>query len=121
MRYRTHAFRAVTLSGSSSVRLVQWHVGWLPATPVCSIRQRRAPSLTDNRAMFTAAPGDVILRASIDGNFHVLDASSMARVAGPLPLVAALAYAHDHGAPRIFQQAADGRGRSMGDPARLGV
>ena len=27
--------------------------------------------------MFTAAPGDVILRASIDGAFHVLDAISL--------------------------------------------
>ena len=70
--------------------------------------------------MFTAAPGDVILRASIDGAFHVLDASSLAPVAGPLPLVAALAYAHHRGAPHIFQQAVDKRGRLMGDPVRFG-
>jgi hypothetical protein len=70
--------------------------------------------------MFTAAPGDVILRASIDGAFHVLDACSLAPVAGPLPLVAALTFAHGHGARHIFQQAVDKRGRVMGDPARFG-
>ena len=69
--------------------------------------------------MFTAAPGDVILRASIDGAFHVMDATSLARVAGPFPLRAALTYAHEHGAPHIFQQAVDTRGRVMGDPLRL--
>ena len=71
--------------------------------------------------MFTAVPGDVILRALIDGAFHVLDASSLARVAGPLSLMAALAYAKERGAPHIFQQAVDKRGRPMGDPARFGV
>ena len=71
--------------------------------------------------MFTAAPGDMILRATMDGSFHVLDATSLARVAGPLPLLTALAYAKDHDAPHIFQQAVDKRGRPMGDPARFGV
>jgi hypothetical protein len=71
--------------------------------------------------MFTAANGDVILRATIDGGFHVLDATSLARRAGPLPLAAALAYAYDHGAPHIFQQAVDRRGCPMGDPARFGT
>ena len=69
--------------------------------------------------MFTAAPGDVILRASIDGAFHVVDATSLVRVTGPLPLQAALSYAHDLGAPRIFHQAIDKRGRLLGDLARL--
>jgi hypothetical protein len=70
--------------------------------------------------MFTAAPGDVILRASIDGAFNVMDATSLARVAGPFALLDALTYAHDHAAPHIFQQAVDERGRLMGDPARFG-
>jgi hypothetical protein len=70
--------------------------------------------------MFTAVPGDVILRASIDGAFHVLDATSLARVAGPLPLQVALAYAQQHGAAHVFQQAVDKRGRVMGDPVRFG-
>jgi hypothetical protein len=70
--------------------------------------------------MFTAAPGDVILRASVDGAFHVIDATSLARLAGPFPLRAALAYAHERRAPHIFQQAVDKRGRLMGDPARFG-
>jgi hypothetical protein len=61
--------------------------------------------------MFIAAPGDVILRALIDGAFYVLDATSLARVAGPLPLIAALAYAKERGASNIFQPALDGRGR----------
>jgi hypothetical protein len=70
--------------------------------------------------MFTAAPGDVILRASIDGAFTVLDATSLTLVAGPLSLHAALAYARRHRAPHLFQQAVDKRGRLMGDPARFG-
>ena len=70
--------------------------------------------------MFTAAPGDVILRASIDGAFNVLDATSLARVAGPLTINAALTFAHEHGAAHVFQQAVDKRGRLMGDPARFG-
>ena len=88
--------------------------------PVCDMRQRhlgRSPTIP---GMFTAAPGDVILRASIDGAFMVIDATSFARVTGPLPLQSALAYARDHGAPHIFQQAVDKRGRLMGDPTRFG-
>jgi hypothetical protein len=69
--------------------------------------------------MFIATQGDVILRASIDGAFHVVDAATLSRVSGPLPLQAALAYAHQHGAPHIFQQAVDLRGRLMGDPVRF--
>ena len=67
--------------------------------------------------MFSAAPGDVILRASIDGAFTVIDATSLVRVTGPLPLKTALAYARDHGAPHIFQQSVDKRGRLMGSGA----
>jgi hypothetical protein len=71
--------------------------------------------------MFTASAGDVILRASIDGSgFHVVDAMSQNRVAGPLPLTAAVAYAHQCGAAHIFQQNVDLRGRLMGDPVRFG-
>ena len=73
----------------------------------------------DNRRMFVAAPGDVILQASIDGAFMVIDATSLVRVPGPLPLQTALAYARDHGAPYIFQQALDTRGRLIGDPRRF--
>lgn len=70
--------------------------------------------------MFTAAPGDVILRASIDGAFSVVDATSLARVAGPLTLHDALTFARDRGAPHIFHQAVDKRGRRMGDPVGFG-
>ena len=49
-----------------------------------------------------------------------LDATSLTRVAGPLPLQTALTYAREQGAPHIFHQAVDKRGRLMGDPARLG-
>ena len=68
--------------------------------------------------MVTTAVRDVILRGSIDGNFHVVDAISRAPIVGPLPLTAALAYARELGA-RIFQQAVDLRGRAMGEPVRL--
>ena len=76
-------------------------------------------SIDDNRRMFTPTRGDVILRASIDGAFTVVDATSLARLAGPLPLQAALIYATDRGAPHIFQQAVDKRGRPMGDALLL--
>lgn len=69
--------------------------------------------------MFTAAPGDVILRESIDGAYHVLDAIQFTRVSGPLPLQAALVYAREHGASDIYQQLVDHRGRLIGDPIRL--
>jgi hypothetical protein len=71
--------------------------------------------------MFTTVAGDVILRATIDGAFRVVDATNLACLAGPLPLRAALAYAHDRGAPRIFHQGVDKRGRLMGDPALFGT
>ena len=86
---------------------------------VCDLRQRRLGRSPTIQGMFTAAPGDVILRASIDGAFTVIDATSVVRVTGPLQLQAALAYARDHGAPHIFQQAVDKRGRLLGDPLRL--
>ena len=76
-------------------------------------------SRPDNLGMFITSPGDVILRASIGGTFQVLDASSLARVAGPFSLQAALSYAQQRGSPHIFQQAVDQRGRLMGDPTRL--
>jgi hypothetical protein len=69
--------------------------------------------------MFSPTIGDVILRGSIDGAFTVLDAIKRDRVAGPLPLQEAVAYARQHGAPNIFQQSVDGRGRILGDPSRL--
>ena len=73
----------------------------------------------DNRRMFTPTTGDVILRASMDGAFTVVDATSLARVAGPFPLQTALKFATDHGAPHIFQQVVDKRGRLLGDPLLL--
>ena len=69
--------------------------------------------------MFSPTIGDVILRASIDGAFHVIDAIQQTRVAGPFPLQTALAYAHEHRAPHIFPQAVDMRGRITGDPVDL--
>jgi hypothetical protein len=65
--------------------------------------------------MASAAECEVILRESIDGTFHVVDVTSHAPVAGPLPLTAALAYAKQRGAVHIFRQAVDLRGRLMGD------
>ena len=70
-------------------------------------------------AMFSPAPGDVLLRGLIDGRFTVVDAIQKDRVAGPIPLQAALAYAYEHGATSIFQQPIDGRGRIMGKPLRF--
>ena len=69
--------------------------------------------------MFAPTIGDVILRASIDGSFLVVNAINAQRVAGPFSLQEALAFARDHGAGDIFQQGVDERGRITGDPARL--
>ena len=69
--------------------------------------------------MFTPKFGDVILRATIAGGFFVMDALNKHCVAGPLSLREAVAYAQAHGAPNIFQQPVDERGRIMGDPLRL--
>ena len=69
--------------------------------------------------MFSPATGDVILRASLDGTFRVIDAIQQTRLAGPFPLRTALAYAHARGAPHIFQQAVDTRGRIFGEPVRV--
>ena len=71
--------------------------------------------------MFSPAIGDVILRASIDGAFRVIDAIRQTRVAGPFPLQTALTYAHAHGATHIFQQTVDTRGRIFGDPVQLKI
>lgn len=71
--------------------------------------------------MFTPSPGDLILRASIGGAFHVVDATTQDRVAGPLPLTAALAYLNQPGVPHVFQQTVDLRGRLLGDPVRLEI
>jgi hypothetical protein len=71
------------------------------------------------QGMFTAANGDAILRASIDGAFTVTDATSFVRVTGPLALQAAFVYARDHGARHIFRHAVDKRGRLKGEPGRF--
>lgn len=71
--------------------------------------------------MFSPTFGDLILRGSIDGAYNVLDAIKRDRVAGPLPLQEAVAYARQHGASNIFQQPVDGRGRILGDPLRVAI
>ena len=76
-------------------------------------------SIHDNRLVSTPSIGDVILRESIDGRFLVLDAIKRTRLAGPFHLLGALAFAREHHAPHIFQQAVDNRGRLLGAPARL--
>ena len=69
--------------------------------------------------MFSPQKGDVILQSSFAGAFVVLDALSMRRVTGPLPLQEAVGVARRLGAPNIFQQAVDGRGRLLFDPQLL--
>jgi len=71
------------------------------------------------RIVFSPAAGDVVLRGSIDGFFTVLDAIQLTRIAGPLSLVDALAFARRRGARRIFQQPVDERGRNLADPAHF--
>ena len=86
---------------------------------VCSIEQRVMSVSTTLTAMLTPPLRDVILRGSIDGAFHVLDAANRALVTGPLPFVEALAFARESGAQHIYQQPVDERGRILGDPSRL--
>jgi hypothetical protein len=73
----------------------------------------------DTRGMFSPTRGDVILRGSIGGAFLVMDAITMHRVTGPLPLQEAVGFARELGARTIFQQPVDGRGRILADPLRL--
>ena len=65
------------------------------------------------------AAGDVTLRASVFGMFHVLDALTSVLLAGPLPRVAAFAFARRHGAKNIYHQPVDDCGRVTGDPVHL--
>ena len=69
--------------------------------------------------MTSRSIGDVILRDSMTGAFDILDGIKGSRLAGPLPLLAALTYARDHGAQNILQQRVDKRGRLLGDPTWL--
>ena len=71
--------------------------------------------------VFVPAPGDVVLRGSMDGRFTVLDAIRLTRMAGPFSLVDALAFARQRGARHIYQQPVDERGRSLADPAPFAV
>ena len=75
--------------------------------------------MSESRRMFSPQRRDVILQGSIDGVFSVVDALAKHRIAGPLSLQKALAFARQYGAPSIFQQSVDGRGRLLGDPSRL--
>ena len=69
--------------------------------------------------MFSPTKGDVVLRGSIGGAFLVMDAITMHRVTGLLPLQDALALARQHSARNIFQQPVDGRGRLLTEPLPL--
>lgn len=62
-----------------------------------------------------------MLRSSVFGMFHILDASTLVLLAGPLPRGAAFAFARRHGAKNIYQQPVDDRGRVTGDPIHLAV
>ena len=64
--------------------------------------------------------GDVILRGDTHSGFHLYDARTDAHLAGPIPsLPAAIEVARQHGAPAIWQQNTDNRGRPLGEPFRL--
>jgi len=64
--------------------------------------------------------GDVLLRGTPDTGFVLVDAVTLQHVAGPLPsLPAAVEAAQRHGAPAIWQQAVDNRGRPLGELFRL--
>ena len=77
------------------------------------------PRIAHHRAM-GAASGDVILLATLDGAFDVLDAATRARLStARLSLSQALAFAKQHGARHIYQQPADRRGRVMCEPGYL--
>ena len=64
--------------------------------------------------------GDVILRYLESSGFHLYSAHNQAHLAGPLPdMAAAIAEARRLGAPMIWQQTVDNRGRALGDPFKL--
>ena len=64
--------------------------------------------------------GDVILRGSIEDGFELVDAvSERSLVRNLLSIAAAVEAARVRGAPQIWQQIVDRRGRPMGEPFRL--
>jgi hypothetical protein len=65
------------------------------------------------------SPTDVILRASVDGMFHVLDAATTKPLSGLLTPPAALAFAEQLGATHIYQQPVDERGRVLSEPCHF--
>jgi hypothetical protein len=67
----------------------------------------------------TARRDGVVLRFDSSG-FHLYTAKTQAHVAGPLSnLAAAIEEAWRLGAPVIWQQSVDNRGRPLGNPFRL--
>ena len=64
--------------------------------------------------------GDVILRGSMEDGFELIDAMSERSLVRRLGSIAeAVEVARERGAPQIWQQIVDKRGRPMGDPFRL--
>ena len=69
--------------------------------------------------MVKVSPLDVILRASVDGRVHVLDAATAKPLSGLLTLPKALAFAEQLGAMHIYQQPVDARGRVLSEPCHF--
>jgi hypothetical protein len=69
--------------------------------------------------MVELGPGDVVLRASVNGQFQVMDATTTQRLSGWLTFLDALAFAARHGATTIYEQPIDASGRILSEPRRL--
>ena len=64
-------------------------------------------------------PRDVVLRASVSGQFQVMDATTTQRLSGWLTFLDALSFAERHGATTIYEQPIDASGRILSAPRRL--
>ena len=87
---------AVSLSGppvSAGVRSVTASP-WPPSTMI---------AIADSPGVLATSTDEAVLWGSIDGSVYVVDATTMARVAGPFTLQDALAYVRAHGVALLFQ------------------
>ena len=64
--------------------------------------------------------GDVLLRGDIVNGFQIVDVVSRRVLGGMIPTIeAAVEAARRRGAPAIWQQPVDNRGRLLGEPFRF--
>ena len=71
------------------------------------------------RPMFSPESGDVLLRGSHATGFVVRDAVTRELISWSVDLKTALVVARERGAPTVWQQLTDDRGRPLGQPRRF--